>query len=89
MLSITATMPAQLSAETLQKTERLALAVAIVALTILLTLVVFPNIVLCLSHYRHEKSRLPLTLAQRYLSNDDGEGDFNEIHIHGKEKRSH
>jgi hypothetical protein len=82
-------MPALTEHESLDKTERMAAAVSICMLTLLLTLVVFPNILLCITHYRLEKSHLPLTLAQLYLKNDDGEGDPTEIHIHGKETRSH
>lgn len=72
-----------------EETEEIAVIVAIGFLSILMCLVVFPNILLCITHYRHEKSHLPLTLAQLYLTNDDGQGAKPEIQIHGKEKRSY
>lgn len=82
-------MPGRNTYNMRRETEGVAVAGSILFLTVILTLVVFPNMLLCISHYRHEKSHLPLTLAELQLSNDDGEGAKPEILFHGKEKRSY
>jgi hypothetical protein len=72
-----------------EATDGIAITGTLLFFTLLLTLVVFPNVLLCVSHYRQEMSHLPLTLAQLYLANEEGEGTKSEILIHGKEKRSY